>query len=60
MERSKETAQRRSGAVRLRRFPALTEEDREAADLALDAPNAIAFLNKADLGQVVEPADLPL
>ena len=60
VERSKETAQRADLVLFVcDGSQPLTEEDREAMDLALDAPNAIAFLNKADLGQVVEPADLP-
>ena len=37
----------------------LTEEDERAQDAALEAPEAIALLNKADLPQVVEPSDLP-
>lgn len=37
----------------------LTEEDERAQDAALEAPAAIALLNKADLPQVVEPSDLP-
>lgn len=60
VERSKETAQRADLVLFVcDGSRPLTDEDREAMDLALDAPNAIAFLNKADLGQVVEPADLP-
>ena len=38
---------------------ALTEEDRQIMESALDAPNAIAIINKTDLGQVVAPSDLP-
>lgn len=38
---------------------ALTDEDRQIMESALDAPNAIALINKTDLGQVVEPSDLP-
>ena len=37
----------------------LTEEDREVMNLCLDAPNAIALINKSDLGAVVTPSDLP-
>ena len=37
----------------------LTEEDRQVIDLCLDAPNAIALINKSDLGTVVSPSDLP-
>ena len=37
----------------------LTDEDREIMDLCLDAPNAIAIINKTDLGQKVAPSDLP-
>ena len=38
---------------------ALTDEDRAVIDLCLDAPNAIAIINKTDLGSVVVPSDLP-
>lgn len=37
----------------------LNREDREIIDLCLDAPNAIALINKTDLGQVIQPSDLP-
>ena len=37
----------------------LTEEDREIVELCLDAPQAIALINKGDLPQVVAPSDLP-
>ena len=37
----------------------LTQEDREIIDLCLEVPQAIALINKADLGSVVEPAELP-
>jgi tRNA modification GTPase len=37
----------------------LTDEDRQVIDLCLDAPNAIAIINKTDLGSVVAPSDLP-
>ena len=37
----------------------LTEEDRQVIDLCLDAPNAIALINKSDLASVVQPSDLP-
>lgn len=37
----------------------LTPEDREIINLCLDVPNAIALINKTDLGQVVSPSDLP-
>ncbi len=37
----------------------LTDEDREVIDVCLDAPNAIALINKTDLGTKVEPSDLP-
>lgn len=37
----------------------LTGEDREIINLCLDAPNAIALINKSDLGSVVSPAELP-
>ncbi len=38
---------------------ALDQQDEEIIDLCLEAPNAIALLNKSDLGQVVDPSDLP-
>ena len=38
---------------------ALTEEDREIIDLCLDCPQAIALINKSDLGSVVSPSELP-
>ena len=37
----------------------LTEEDRQVIDVCLEAPNAIALINKSDLGSVVVPSDLP-
>ncbi len=37
----------------------LTQEDHDAIRLCLDAPNSIAIINKADLGAVVQPGDLP-
>ena len=37
----------------------LTPEDREIMNACCDAPHAIALVNKVDLGQVVEPGDLP-
>ena len=37
----------------------LTDEDRQTIDLCLDAPNAVALINKSDLGQAVVPGDLP-
>ena len=37
----------------------LTEEDEAIIDLCCDRENAVALINKADLGQVVEPSDLP-
>ena len=37
----------------------LTDEDRETINLCLDAPNAVALINKSDLGQAVVPGDLP-
>ena len=38
---------------------ALTEEDRQIMALCCDAPHAIAFVNKLDLGKQVEPSELP-
>ncbi len=37
----------------------LTQEDRAVIDTCLDARNAIALINKSDIGQVVQPSDLP-
>ncbi len=37
----------------------LSAEDGAIMDLCQDAPNAIALINKTDLGRVVEPSDLP-
>ncbi len=38
---------------------ALTEEDRQVIELCADKENAIALINKCDLGQNVLPSDLP-
>ena len=37
----------------------LTEEDEAIIDLCLEHENAIALINKTDLGNAVEPSDLP-
>lgn len=37
----------------------LTEEDREIINLCLEVPNAIALINKTDLGSKVLPSELP-
>ena len=37
----------------------LTEEDEAIIDLCQDCENAIALINKSDLGNAVEPSDLP-
>ncbi len=37
----------------------LTEEDHAVIDVCLDMPNAIALINKTDLGSRVLPSDLP-
>ena len=37
----------------------LTEEDQQIIELCMDAPNAIALINKSDLGSAVVPSDLP-
>ncbi len=37
----------------------LTEEDEAIIDLCCDRENAVALINKADMGKVVEPSDLP-
>ncbi len=38
---------------------ALTQEDQDIIDLCLDQQNAIALINKSDLGSRVDPSDLP-
>ncbi len=38
---------------------ALTEADRQVIELCCEHPNAIALINKADLGKKVQPSDLP-
>ena len=37
----------------------LTDEDKEVINVCLEAENAIALINKSDLGSVIEPSDLP-
>lgn len=37
----------------------LTQEDRDIVELCMDAPNAIALINKSDLGKTVQPGELP-
>ena len=37
----------------------LTQEDRDIIELCMDAPNAIALINKSDLGKPVQPGELP-
>lgn len=37
----------------------LDEEDEKVIDFCQDMPHSIALINKHDLGQVVEPSDLP-
>ena len=37
----------------------LTEDDKEVINVCLDADNAIALINKSDLGSAVVPSDLP-
>ena len=37
----------------------LDDEDQKIIDICLDAKNAIALINKSDLGQAVSPPDLP-
>ena len=37
----------------------LTQEDQDIIDLCLDHENAIALVNKSDLGAQVDPSDLP-
>jgi len=38
---------------------ALTEDDHTVINACLDVQNAIALINKSDLGSVVQPSDLP-
>ncbi len=38
---------------------ALSQEDLDIIDLCCEQENAVALINKTDLGQVVEPSDLP-
>ena len=37
----------------------LTQEDQQVIEACMDAENAIALINKSDLGSVVLPSDLP-
>ena len=37
----------------------LTDDDQEVIKVCMDAENAIALINKSDLGAVVQPSDLP-
>ena len=37
----------------------LTQEDQEIIDFCCDAPHSIAIINKTDLGQQIDPSDLP-
>ncbi len=37
----------------------LTDEDRDVIRVCMDAENAIALINKSDIGSVVVPSDLP-
>ena len=37
----------------------LTQEDRDIIALCMEAPNAIALINKSDLGKTVQPGELP-
>lgn len=37
----------------------LTQEDQDIIELCMDAPNAIALINKSDLGKTVQPGELP-
>lgn len=37
----------------------LDDDDRQVIDVCLDKQNAIALINKSDLGNVVQPSDLP-
>ena len=38
---------------------ALTEEDQAVIHVCMEAKNAIALINKSDLGNIVKPSDLP-
>ncbi|MBQ4640988.1 MAG: tRNA uridine-5-carboxymethylaminomethyl(34) synthesis GTPase MnmE [Oscillospiraceae bacterium] len=37
----------------------LTDDDRQVIDVCLESKNAIALINKSDLGNVIVPSDLP-
>lgn len=37
----------------------LDEDDRQVIDVCLDKENAIALINKSDIGNMVQPSDLP-
>ena len=37
----------------------LTDDDQGVIDVCMDHPNAVALINKSDLGSKVEPGDLP-
>ena len=37
----------------------MDENDRKVIDVCLDKQNAIALINKSDMGNVVQPSDLP-
>lgn len=60
VERSREAAQEADLAIFVcDGSKPLDEDDKNAIDLCLEAPNAIALINKSDLGNVVRPSDLP-
>lgn len=37
----------------------LADDDREVIEICCDHPNAVALINKTDIGQAVSPSDLP-
>ena len=60
VERSKQAVQNADLAIFVcDGSQSLTEEDEAIMDLCQDVPNAIALVNKTDMGCVVEPGDLP-
>ena len=60
MERSKKALEEADLAIFLcDGSQPLTQEDRDIIELCMDAPNAIALINKSDLGKTVQPGELP-
>ena len=60
VERSKEAAENADLVIFVcDGSKSLDDDDRAVIDTCLDAENAIALINKSDLGQAVVPSDLP-